>query len=451
MLDRFFGISDAHSTVHREIRAGMTTFLTMAYILFLNPSILGQAISLPNGDAGPQLLTATALAAAFGSLVMGLAARRPYALAPGMGLNAYFAFSVVLGMGIPWQTALGAVFLSGLAFIVISFSGLRHLLIAAIPKSLKLAISAGIGAFLAMIGFVNAKLVTDHPVTLVSMGDWMKPETLIAMAGLILVAALLVLSVRGALFLAIVGTSVLAIATGAPVFDGASFGGFTQGLLHLPAWPSDLFLAMDLAGALEMGALSICFTFLIVDFFDTTGTLVALSHKAGFAADLDKPAGPTSKTMRFAFGTDALATCFGALFGTSSTTTYIESAAGIEEGGKTGLTAVTVALLFLASLFLWPLASAVPAAATAPALIAIGAMMFFNVTHIEWKDPAESLPALLTILGMPMTYSITNGITLGLVSYSLIHLFTGRAARVPILCHFLSGLLLARMLWLGAA
>ncbi len=436
-VDGYFGIRASGSTIGGEARAGLTTFLAMAYILFANPSILGEAIKLEGGSAIPQLLTATALAAAFGCLVMGLWARYPFALAPGMGLNAYFAYTVVLGEGFPWQAALGAVFLSGGLFFVIGFSGLRSYLVAALPDTLKLAITAGVGCFLAMIGLINGGMVTDHPVTLVSMGDWTRPQPLIAAAGLLLTLVLLVRRVRGAILFGIAGAAALAILTGAPVYDGQPFAGFQDGWVRAPVWPTDLFLALDLRSALSAGILTIVFTFLLVDFFDTTGTLVGLSRKAGL---VDREG--QLPHSRAAFSSDALATCFGALVGTSTTTSYIESAAGIEEGGKTGLTAVVVGLLFLASLFFWPLASAVPAAATAPALIVIGAMMMFAAGEIQWREYHQSVPAFLTILGMPLTFSITDGIALGILSYCLVHLFSGRVREVrwPL---YLIGLLLA--------
>ena len=331
-------------------------------------------------------------------------------------------------------------------FLVISLIGLREILLNAIPTALKHAITAGIGCFLATIGLINAGLVVDHPVTLVSMGDLKSPSVLIALSGLFLSLVLLIFRIRGSILLGIIGASAIAIISGAPVFAGKPFAGFESGLMQMPVWPGDLFLAMDPVAALGLGLLSIVFTFLFVDFFDTAGTLIALSHKAGV---LDK-AGKLPRA-RAAFSADALATSVGAMLGTSSTTSYIESAAGIQEGGKTGLTAVFVALLFLASMFFWPIAGAVPAAAAAPALIIVGAMMMFTTHHIDWEDYGQSIPALLTILGMPLTFSITNGISLGLISYCLIHLFTGRFNKVHPLMYVLTGLLIWRYIWLGGA
>ena len=427
-----------------EARAGLATFLTMSYILFVNPSILGNAITVEGVDMFPQLMAATAIAAAFGCLIMGLFGRYPFALAPGMGLNAYFTYTVVLGAGVAWQTALGAVFISGILFLIISLVGLREILLNAIPTSLKLAITAGIGCFLATIGFINAGLVVDHPVTLISMGSLKSPGVLIALLGLFLTLVLLVFKVRGAILYGILGASVVAVLSGAPVFQGQPFAGFHNGIVKAPVWPSDLFMAMDLTAAMGLGALSIVFTFLFVDFFDTAGTLIALSRKAGVLDEQDR-----LPRARAAFSADALATSVGAILGTSSTTSYIESASGIQEGGKTGLTAVFVALLFLVSLFFWPLAGAVPAAAAASALIIVGAMMMFTTSQIHWEDFTQSVPALLTILGMPLTFSITDGISLGLISYCLIHLFTGRFKQVHWLMYLLTALLIWRYLWLG--
>ena len=440
-IDLYFGITASGSTFGKELRAGLTTFLTMSYILFVNPTILGAAI--PVGL--PHLMAATALAAAFGTLIMGLVARYPFALAPGMGLNAYFAYSVVLGQGIPWQLALGAVFISGLLFLLLSLAGTRQALIDAIPASLKAAITAGIGLFLATIGLVNGGLVVAHKQTLVTLGDLASPAALIALIGLATMGVLMALRVSGAILIGILTASITAIISGAPVYNGQAFAGFSQGLVRAPAMPGELFLALDLSGALGMGVLTIVFTFLFVDFFDTTGTLIALSYKTG---KLDGKG--RLPRARAAFCADAMATSVGALLGTSSTTSYIESASGIEEGGRTGLTAVFVALLFLLSLFLWPLAEIVPQAATAPALITIGALMMFTTTKIKWDEHGEALPAFLTIIGMPLTYSITNGISLGIVAYCLINLFSGRGGKVHWLLYLLAVLLILRFAFLSA-
>ena len=444
-IDRYFQVSESGSSLRGELRAALTTFLTMAYILFVNPEILGKAIVVNDQDLFPQLLTATALAAAIGSAVMGLAARYPYALAPGMGINAYFTYSVVLGQGIDWRVALGAVFVSGALFIALSVTGVRTLVVDALPAPLKLATSAGIGLFLAIIGAQGGGLVVDHPATLLTLGDLGAPRAGLCLFGLALTATLLAIRVRGAILYGIVCTSALAVLFGAPVFaGGAPFAGLPGGPIAAPVWPSELFLQLDLAGAWDLGIVSIVFVFLFVDFFDTAGTLLGLSARTGFADSQLR-----LQRSKAAFTADAVATSAGALLGTSSTTTYIESAAGIEEGGRTGLTAVFVALMFVASTFLWPLASAVPGVATAPTLIVVGAMMMSPLQDIEWSDYRVSIPVFLTITMMPLTYSIANGIAFGIISYALLHAVTGRARDVHVLVYVIAALLIARYAFLG--
>lgn len=443
-LDRFFGFTAQGSSLPTEIRAGLTTFLTMAYILFVNPDILSNAIAIEGVNVFGQLLTATALAAALGSILMGLLANYPFALAPGMGLNAYFAFSVVLGQGISWQTALGAVFISGVIFLLLSLVGVRELVVNAIPTSIKLATAAGIGFFLAIIGASNAGLVVSDPATLVALGDLSSPGVLLSLLGLLVIGVLLTLRVPGAILLGVVVTSLVAVLTRAPVYLGEAFGGFGGAVAQAPVWPSDLFFSMDLAGAFGLGVLGIVFIFFFVDLFDTAGTLVGLSEKAGFVDD----EGRLPRASQ-AFTADAVATMGGAMMGTSTTTSYIESAAGIEEGGRTGLVAIVVGLCFLLSIFFWPLASAVPAVATAPALIVVGAMMMTNIGRVEWGDYSVSIPAFLTIVGMPLTYSIANGISFGIISFVLIKAFSGHVREIHPLMAALAVLLVARYAWLG--
>lgn len=440
-LDRYFKITERGSTVGTEIRAGITTFLAMAYIVFVNPSILSNAIVID--DATAQLVTVTALAAAFGTFLMGLWANLPFALAPGMGLNAYFTFSVVLGMGMEWQTALGAVFVSGVLFLVISLSGLRKWILDAIPLYLKQAITAGIGAFLAIIGFAGAGLIQASPATFVTRGDWTSPALWLSMFGLMITAILLARRVKGAILVGIVFTTLLAIFTGAEVYGGAAFPGFTDGLVGF-TWPSGLIGALDITGALGLGILGVVFTFLFVDFFDTAGTLIGLADKSGLMdenGDIQAP--------RAAFGADGAATAVGALLGTSSTTSYIESAAGIEDGARTGLASVTTGVFFLLSMFLAPLASSIPAAATAPALIVIGAMMMTGAAKIDWSNYRITVPAFLAIVGMPFTYSITDGISLGIISHTLISAGTGKAKDVHPVMYILTVLLVWRFFVLG--
>lgn len=438
-LDRFFHIRERGSSVGQELRAGATTFLAMAYILFVNPLILANAIDVPG--AVPQLVTVTALAAAAGTLIMGLWANLPFALAPGMGLNAYFTFTVVLTLGIPWQTALGAVFLSGILFAVIALTGLREWILNAIPLHLKHAITAGIGAFLAMIGFVGAGFLQDSEATLVTVGDFTTWPPWLALAGLVVTGALLARRLKGAILIGILVIAVVAVVAPVRVYEGAdgmtTFSGFTDGVVGF-TWPVDILGALDIPAALGLGLASVVFTFLFVDFFDTAGTLIGLSAKAGMLnadGEIEAP--------RAAFAADGVATSIGALLGTSSTTSYIESAAGVEEGGRTGLTSVTVAGLFLVGMLFSPLAQAIPTVATAPALIVIGAMMMAATTRIDWADYRVSIPALLAIVGMPFTYSITFGISLAILAHTLLMAVSGRFRQIHPVLWVLSTLIVA--------
>ena len=447
MLERYFGIARAGSTIPRELRAGLTTFLTMSYVLFVNPQVLGSAIHVPNGFA--KLLIVTALAAAIGSLLMALVARYPFAQAPGMGLNAYFAYTVVLGQKIPWETALGAVFVSGALFVALSLLGVRQAVVRAIPNPLKFAVTAGIGMFLAFLGLRNAGAVVANPATFVALGSLVAPPVLVALFGLVVTAALLVRRVPGAIVYGIVAATLLGIATHAPLYPGphgalVPFAGFPDGVVALPVWPSGLVGALDVRGALALGAAAVVFTFFFVDFFDATGTLVGLASRAGYLdANGDLP------RARRTFASDGLAAMAGAVLGTSTTTAYIESASGIEEGGRTGLTALTVAGLFVLATLLWPLAGVIPAAATAPALIVVGALMLSGLRGIDWDDYAVSIPVFLTIVAMPLTFSIANGVSFGVISYAAIKLLSGRGKEVDPLLYVVAALLVARYVWLA--
>jgi AGZA family xanthine/uracil permease-like MFS transporter len=447
-VDRFFGISSAGSTVPREIVAGITTFLTMSYVLFVNPLVLGSAIVIPNAFA--KLLVVTALAAAIGSLLMAFVARYPFAQAPGMGLNAYFAYTVVIGQKIPYQTALGAVFISGGIFVVLSLAGARQAIVRAIPMPLKFATSAGVGAFLAFIGFKNCGLIVANPATFVTLGSFGSAPALVAVFGFAVTAALLIRRNPVAIVAGIIASMLLAIATHAPVYPGphdalVPFGGLPNGVFALPVWPSGLIGAFDIRAAAGLGILSVVFTFFLVDFFDATGALVGLANKAGF---LD--AAGEMPRARAAFTCDGLAAMIGAALGTSTTTAYIESASGIAEGGRTGLTAATVGLLFLASMLLWPIAAAIPAAATAPALVIVGAMMLDGIRHIEWDDYSVAIPVFLTIVLMPLTFSIANGVSFGVISYAGLKLLGGRWRDVDPLLYGVAALLVVRYIWLSS-
>lgn len=447
-FDRYFGITAAGSTIPRELRAGFTTWLTMSYVLFVNPQVLSSAIKVPNGFT--QLVITTCLAACFGSLVMGLVARYPFAQAPGMGLNAFFAYSVVQGLGYPWQTALGAVFISGALFVVLSVIGARQAIVRAIPTGLKYAITAGIGLFLAFLGLKSAGIVVANEATLIGLGSLKSPTAWVAIIGLIITAVLMRLRVKGAILFGILVTSIIAIVSRAKVFSGAdnalvAFNGFSGGLpFALPVWPTDLIGHLDIVAALELGALNVIFTFFFVDFFDATGTLTGLAQRAGYLdANGDMP------RARLTFSMDGLAAMFGALMGTSTTTAYVESASGIEEGGRTGVTAGFVGILFAASMFLWPLAGAVPGAATAPALIIVGALMAEGLKHIEWEDISVAVPAFLTVIAMPLTFSIANGVSFGVISYCLIKLLSGQPRKVHPILYVVALLLIARYVFLA--
>jgi AGZA family xanthine/uracil permease-like MFS transporter len=434
------GFEISETTVGREVRAGLTTFMAMAYILFVNPQILTPAVVSPGvTDISAQLMSATALAAAFGSILMGFLGRMPIALAPGMGLNAYFTYSVVLGHGLSWQTALGAVFLSGVVFLILTMSGVREAVIRAIPLSIKRASGAGIGMFLALIGLQAGGIVVSNPSTMVNLGEVTSPTAILALLGLFLTGTLIHRRVPGAILIGILVVSTTAIVFHLPVFGGHEFEGFSNGVLSWPVWPKDLFGAFNVREAMDLKVFHIVFTFFFVAFFDTAGTLLGLSEIAKMT-DQD---GNLPKAGR-AFAADAIATIVGAVIGTSTTTAYMESAAGIEDGGKSGLVAVITGVLFLVSLFLWPLATAVPAVATAPALIILGAMLMETAGKIQWSDFKESLPAFLTIILMPMTFSIANGVSMGILTYVVIALFSKRANEVHPIMYGLSVILVAR-------
>ena len=408
LLDQIFHLRAEKTTVGVELRAGVVTFLTLSYILFVNPQILSQA-GLPRED----VVFATAVASAVATLIMGLWANYPFALAPGMGLNAYFTFGVVGAMGVEWPTALAAVFIEGLLFLILAVTGIRGALLRAIPAPVKIATMSGIGLFLAMIGLQNAGVVRDDPGSLVTLGDLSTIGTLLALGGLVLIATLLSRSVKGAILVGILAVSLTAWLTGvAPP---------PTSLVTLPTLPQETLLALDFSGLLTGKLLTVILAFLFVDFFDTAGTLIGVGRLAGFV-DED---GHLPRADR-ALTADAIGTSVGALLGTSTVTSYVESATGVEEGGRTGLTAVTVAVLFLLALFLTPVFVAVPGIATAPALVVVGALMMRGAKDLDWHRADEAIPAFLTLAVMPLTFSIANGITFGIVSYVLIKLLSGR-------------------------
>jgi adenine/guanine/hypoxanthine permease len=407
MLDKYFGLSEHGTTVRTEVLAGFTTFLTMAYIIFVNPLILGET----GMDKGA-VFVATCLASALATTIMALYANYPLALAPGMGLNAFFTFGVVKGMGYTWQVGLGAVLISGVLFFVLSVTKVREWVVDAIPHSQKLAISAGIGFFLALIALHEAGVVVGSPATMVTLGSLSAKTTLLACCGFLAMVALDRLGIPGAIIIAILGTTAVGIALGASSFVG---------LVSAPPSLAPTFLALDLKGALSTGAITIIFVFFFVDLFDNTGTLVGVAHRAGL---IDKE----GKIPRLGkvFMADSTATIAGSLLGTSTVTSYIESAAGVRAGGRTGLVGVVVAVLFLLSLFLSPLAQTVPAYATAPALLFVGCLMARGLSEVDWDDVTEYAPAVVTALAMPFTFSIANGIALGFIAYAAVKLLSGR-------------------------
>lgn len=407
MLERFFKLREHGTDVKTEVLAGLTTFLTMAYIVFVNPDIL----SLTGMDRNA-VFVATCLAAALGSAIMGLVANYPIALAPGMGLNAYFTFTVVKGMGVSWETALGAVFLSGVVFIAVSLFKVRELIVNAIPHGLKLAISAGVGMFLAIIALKNAGVVVAHPATYVTLGNVHDPRVLLAILGFVLILALEHRRITGGVIIGILTVTGLAIAMGLQQWHG---------LVAPPPSLEPTWMKMDIAGALNTGLLAVVFVFFFVDLFDTSGTLVGVSHRAGLLDEHGR-----LPRLKKALLADSTAIVAGAAFGTSSTTAYVESAAGTAVGGRTGLTAVVVAILFLAALWLSPLAGSVPAYATAPALMYVAVLMARGLAEINWDDLTESAPAVMTAFAMPFTFSIADGIAFGFITYAALKLLAGR-------------------------
>ena len=407
MLERLFQLKAHNTTVRTEVLAGITTFLTMAYILFVNPEMLAKT-----GMDHGAVFVATCLAGAIGSLIMGLLANYPIALAPGMGLNAFFTYTVVMTMGYSWQTALGAVFLSGAIFFLLSIFKIREWIINSIPLALRAGIAAGIGLFLAIIALKNAGIVVDHPATLVGLGDMSKGGALLACLGLFVIAALAYRKVTGAVMIGIL------LVTGLSIVLGLSE---LQGVVSMPPSLMPTLLQLDIAGALDIGLISVIFAFLFVDLFDTSGTLVGVAQKADL---LDKD-GKMPRLGR-ALMADSTATMAGAALGTSTTTSYIESAAGISTGGRTGLTACVVAALFLLALFFAPLAGAVPAYATAPALLFVAVLMMSSLAQIDWDDLTVAAPVVVAALAMPLTFSIANGIAFGFIAWTAVKVLAGR-------------------------
>jgi len=436
MLQRLFGL-DAHGTsVRTEILAGFTTFITMAYIVVVNPLILGDA-----GMPVAGVAVATCVAAGFGSILMGLLSNYPLALAPGMGLNAYFTYTVVKGMGLPWQTALGCVFLSGVAFMLLTVAGVRRLIISALPRSLFAAVGGGIGLFIAFIGLRDAGIIVPSQGTVVALGKLTAAPTALAILGLLVIASLQAMSVRGAMLIGILVTAILAWVLGVSHFAPAAYSiadlGSTAFKLDIPA-------ALNLKGGIGLSLIEIVFVFLFVDMFDNVGTLVAVTKRAGL---VDKD-GSIPRLNRILLA-DSISMLVGAVAGTSPVTSYIESASGVAVGGRTGLTSIVVGILFLCTLFFAPIVQAIPAVATAPALILVGALMMGALAEVEWSDPLAAIPAFLTVIIIPLSYSIANGLAFGIVSHAVLKLVRGQARARDWLIYVLAALCIARFIYLA--
>lgn len=433
ILERTFHLRVNNTDIKTEVLAGVTTFLTMAYIIFVNPSILSDA-GMPFGG----VFIATIAGAIVGTLSMAFLTNYPFALASGMGLNAFFAYTVVANMGVPWQAALGVVFIEGIIFILLSITPVRKKIVNCIPMALKSAISSGIGLFIAFIGLQNAGLVVSSQATLVKMGaDPLSGPSLVAIIGMIVTGVLYALRIKGALLLGIIMSTIV-----------GWFNGVTpalEGIMAMPKfgeWSSVLF-KLDIKAAMDIGFIGVLLSFLFVDLFDTAGTLVGVSKQAGY---IDED-GNLPKANR-ALLADAIGTTCGALFGTTTVTTFVESSSGVAEGGRTGLTGVVTASLFFLALFFKPLISIVPSAATTPALLCIGTMMMSNVADLDWDDFTEIFPAFVTMIAMPLTYSISHGIALGFIIYPLVKLLTGQGEKVNWLVYLLGIVFVGYFIWL---
>ena len=429
LLERLFKLREHGTTPRTEVIAGITTFLTMAYIIFVNPSILGDA-----GMPKDAVFVATCLIAALGSAIMGLYANYPIAMAPGMGLNAYFAYAVVLHMGFTWQAALGAVFISGCLFLVVTLFGIRRHIIDGIPQSLRSAITVGIGLFLALIALKSAGIVVGDKATLVTLGDLHSAPVILAVLGFLAIVALDKARVPGAILIGIVGVTVASF-----FFGGNQF----RGIFSAPPSIAPTFLQLDIHTAVTKGLLNVVLVFFLVELFDATGTLMGVAKRAGLLVP------GKMERLNKSLLADSGAIFAGSLLGTSSTTAYVESAAGVQAGGRTGMTALTVAALFLACLFIAPLAGVVPAYATAPALFFVACLMLRELIDLNWDDTTETVPAAVTALLMPFTYSIANGLAFGFITYAAIKLLTGRVREVHWMVWVIAAVFLFKFFYVG--
>ena len=431
MIDRYFKLTENKTTVKQEMLGGVTTFVTMAYIIVVNPQILAQAGMPPDG-----VVFATCISAAAATLVMGLYANYPIALAPGMSLNAYFTYAVCLNMHVPWQTALAVVFFSGVLFLLLTVTRVREQIVNGMPNCLKHSTATGIGMFIAFVGLRNAKLVVANPATFVGLGNFSDKEVQTACFGLMLTLVLMARKVNGGILIGIFATTVIGILRGLSHWPSA--------ILSLPH-PSSTFLKLDFRGAINLGFLEILFAFLFVDLFDNVGTLVGVCEQGGFIKD-----GKIPRVGR-ALVADAVGTLFGSVTGTSTVTSYIESVAGVAAGARTGLSNVAVAGLFLLAAFCSPLATAIPAYATAPALILVGALMTQSISHVEWSEFTEAVPSFITMLATPLTFSIATGLSLGLISYTVVKIAAGKFREITALIWILTALFILRYIYLAAA
>ncbi len=430
MIERYFQLAENQTTVRQELLGGLTTFMTMAYIIVVNPQILAQA-----GMPAEGVVFATCISAAVATLVMGLYANYPIALAPGMSLNAYFTYSVCLGMHIPWRTALGVVFLSGVLFVLLTVTRVREQIVNSIPTCLKHSTAAGIGMFIAFVGMRNAKMVVANPATFVAIGNFSDPEVQATCFGLVLTVILVARKISGAILLGILGTTLFGILRGQAHWPSA--------VVSLPH-PSGTLMQLDLVGAVHLGLLEIIFVFLFVDLFDNVGTLVGVCEQAGFVKD-----GRIPRVGR-ALLADAVGTVFGSLTGTSTVTSYVESAAGVAAGARTGLSNMVVAALFLIAMFYSPMMVAIPGFATAPALILVGALMTQSIARVKWSDFSDAFPAFVTMLATPLAFSIATGLSLGLISYTVVKVAAGKFREVSPLVWILTVVFLFRYIYLAA-
>ena len=429
MLKKLFGFDPAKTTVKTEIIAGITTFLTMSYILAVNPSMFSE-LNMPGGA----VFTSTALAAIIGCVAMAFIGKLPFGLAPGMGLNAFFVYSVCLGMGYSWQFALTAVLIEGIIFIILTITNVREAIVNAIPASLRNAIGAGIGLFIAFIGLSSAGIVVNDESTLVALGDVTSGSALLAFIGLLITGFLYIKNVPGAILLGIIITMVIGIPMGVTEF---------QGVLSQPESIKPIFFQFEFENIWSLDMVAVVFTFLFIDMFDTVGTLVGVCTKANMVDEK----GNISR-LKHAFMADAIATTAGAMLGTSTTTTYVESAAGVAQGGRSGLTSLIIAGCFAIALFFSPLFLSIPSAATAPALILVGLMMMESITKVKFDDFSESLPAFVCVITMPLTYSISNGILLGLVTYVLLNVMCGNFKKITPVMYILAVLFILKFIFI---